>query len=60
MAQRFSVRPDPSGHSVIDLSTGEIVVLAATPQRGLSQADAEHLAAMLNRRAGGGETPPPP
>ncbi len=55
MTERFCVRPDPSGFSVFDLWTGEIVVIAMTPQDGLSQEDAEHTAAMLNRRADAGE-----
>jgi hypothetical protein len=56
MAQRFSVRPDPSGYSVFDLWTGETTVIAMTPQDGLSREDAEHTAAVLNRHAAGGET----
>lgn len=56
MTQRFSIRPDPSGYSVVDLATGEIVVLAMTPQRGLSQEDAEHTAAALNRHAKDGDS----
>jgi hypothetical protein len=59
MTERFCIRPDPSGFSVVDLWTGETVVIATTAQRGLSQADAEHTAAMLNRRAGDGETSTP-
>jgi hypothetical protein len=59
MAQRFSTRPDPSGYSVVDLSTGEIVVLAMTPQRGLSQEDAEHTAGALNHRADDGRRAAP-
>jgi len=55
MSDRFAVRPDPAGFSVYDLWTGETVVIAMTPQDGLSSEDAEHTAAMLNRRAGAGE-----
>lgn len=51
MADRFSVRPDPSGFSVYDQWTGDTVVLAMTPQDGLSREDADHTAAMLNQRA---------
>jgi len=31
------------------------VVIAMTPQDGLTQEDAQHTAAMLNRRADGGD-----
>jgi hypothetical protein len=55
MAERYSVRRDASGFSVFDLWTGETVVIAMTSQDGLSQEDAEHTAAMLNRRADGGD-----
>jgi hypothetical protein len=58
MASRFSVRPDPCGYSVFDLWTGEIAVIAMTPQDGLSQADAEHTAALLNRRSDSNAPPP--
>jgi hypothetical protein len=55
MTERFVIRPDREGHSVCDLWTGEAVVIAMVPQTGLSQADAEHTAALLNRRAEGGD-----
>ena len=55
MTARFSTRPDPEGFSVYDLWTGETVVIAMTPQDGLSEEDAQHTAAMLNLRAARGE-----
>ena len=50
MTEQFSVRPDPRGFSVYDVQTSETVVLAMSPQDGLSREDAEHTAAMLNQR----------
>ena len=55
MMERFVIRPDRSGFSVCDLWTGEPAVIAMTPQTGLSEEDAEHTAALLNRRASGGD-----
>jgi hypothetical protein len=55
MCERFSIRPDPAGFSVFDLWTGETVVIALTPQDGLSREDAEHTAGLLNHRAERGE-----
>lgn len=51
MEPRFVIRPDSEGYSVRDLWTGEPAILAATPQKGLSQEDAEHTAQLLNRTA---------
>lgn len=50
MTERFSVRPDPAGFSVIDLGTGETLVIAMALQQGLSEQDAQHTARMLNQR----------
>ena len=49
MQNRFSVRPDPGGFSVFDLTTGETLVIAAARQSGLSLQDAEHTAAVFNQ-----------
>jgi hypothetical protein len=51
MEPRYVIRPDPQGYSVRDLLTGQPAILAATPQKGLSQEDAEHTAELLNRTA---------
>ena len=50
MSERFQVRPDPHGYSVVDASIGEKVVIGMEPQAGLSREDAE-----LNQRGGAGE-----
>jgi hypothetical protein len=55
MTDRFSIRPDATGFSVYDLWTGETVIIAMTPQDGLSREDADHTAALMNRRARQGE-----
>lgn len=55
MIHRYVIRPDREGYSVCDTWTGEAAVIAMTPQTGLSQEDAEHTAALLNRRAEGGD-----
>jgi hypothetical protein len=55
MAERFLVRPDREGYSVYDIRSGEPAVIAMSPQTGLSRRDAEHTAALLNRRALEGE-----
>lgn len=54
---RFIIRPDGDGFSVYDVVTGSVAVIAMSAQAGLSRADAEHTAELLNRRAGEGERP---
>ncbi|MBU1376113.1 MAG: hypothetical protein KKE02_24200 [Alphaproteobacteria bacterium] len=49
--ERFRVEPDPFGFSVIDIRTGEAAEFATRPQAGISEADAEAIADVLNRRA---------
>lgn len=50
---RFLVRPDREGFSVFDAWDGQPAVIAMMRQTGLSRADAEHTAALLNK------APPP-
>lgn len=54
---RFIIRPDRDGYSVYDVVAGAVAVIAMSPQTGLSQADAEHTAELMNRRACEGERP---
>ena len=49
--ERYVIRPDPTGFSIIDIWVGEPAVVAATPQVGLPQTDADHIAQLLNQRA---------
>jgi hypothetical protein len=51
MIQRFVVRPHQDAYAVHDTLTGELAVIASTPQTGLSEDDAHHTAELLNRRA---------
>lgn len=50
--ERYVTRPDAAGFSIIDIWTGEPAVVAASPQIGLPQSDADHIAQLLNERAG--------
>lgn len=59
MTERFCVRRGPLGFNVVDLQTGETAVIGMTPQDGLSEEDAEHTSALLNRRAEGAAAPRP-
>jgi hypothetical protein len=45
---RYGVRPDPAGFTVFVIWTGEAAVVAGIRQTGLSEADAEHTAKLLN------------
>ena len=55
MPERFVIRPDREGFSVIDIWTGEAAVIAMAPQTGLPETDARHTAELLNRRARNGD-----
>lgn len=50
MADRYVIRKDATGYTVADNFTGEPLKLANDRQTGLSEQDAEHLAALFNRR----------
>jgi hypothetical protein len=52
--ERYVVRPADKGFRVVDVSTGEIAVVAMTPQTRMSEDDAAHTAKMLNGRASSG------
>jgi len=49
--ERYVIRPDAAGFSIIDIWTGGPAVVAASPQTGLPQTDADHIAQLLNDRA---------
>ena len=55
MTMRFDVRRDREGFSVYDVWTGQVAVIAMTPQSGLSREDADHTADLLNKRARQGD-----
>ncbi|WP_374469038.1 hypothetical protein [Phenylobacterium sp.] len=50
MSHQYDARPDRSGWTVFDRSTGETVVLARALQSGLGWMDAADLLERLNRR----------
>jgi hypothetical protein len=52
---RFVIRPGATGFRVVDVWTGDTVVIAMTPQDGMSEEDARHMTKMLNGRAERGE-----
>jgi hypothetical protein len=52
---RFAIRRDSEGWSVYEIFTGEVAVIALTPQTGLSEDDAKHTAELLNKRARQGD-----
>ena len=54
-ADRFVLRPDPSGWTVFEVWTGKPAEIAGAPQRGLSDVDADHMVKLLNRRARGSD-----
>jgi hypothetical protein len=53
--ERYVVRPADEGFRVVDVSTGEIAVIAMIPQTRMSEDDAAHTAKMLNGRASSGD-----
>lgn len=52
---RFALRRDRTGWTVYEVWTGEPVVIAMVSQMGLSEADAQHTADLMNRRARRGD-----
>jgi hypothetical protein len=55
-SDRYGLRPDTSGWTVFELWTGEPATIASVRQTGLSEDDAKHTAALLNRRAKDGDS----
>lgn len=51
MADRFVIRPDARGFTIVDMWSGEAAEVAMTRQTGLSAPDAAHVAELLNARA---------
>jgi len=52
---RYALRPDPSGWTVLEIWTGKPAVVAGAPQTGLTEEDANHTAALLNKNARRGD-----
>ena len=51
MLERYDLKPDPAGWTVVDVWTGQPVVLALRPQTSLSLQDASELTVLLNDQA---------
>lgn len=60
MQDRYALRPDETGFTLLDRLTGEPAVIASLSQKGLSREDAEHTLALLNRRAAATTDQPDP
>jgi ferric-dicitrate binding protein FerR (iron transport regulator) len=52
---RFVFRPETEQLKVVDIRTGETAVIAMTAQRHMSEADALHMARLLNRSVKDGD-----
>lgn len=53
---RFVLRSDQAGWTVLELWTGKPAVVAGVAQTGLSEADAKHMAGVLNTQARRGDS----
>lgn len=53
---RYALRPDAVGWTVCVLWTGKPAVVAGVPQTGLSEADAKHMAGLLNTQSRRGDS----
>lgn len=51
MHNRYALRPDETGYTLLDRLTGEPAVIASLSQKGLSREDAEHTLVLLNQHA---------
>lgn len=50
MPDRYTLRPDARGFTVLDLDAGTAAQIASQPQSGLSREDAEHTVELLNKQ----------
>jgi len=55
-ANRYDIRPDATGWTVVELWTGQAATIASKVQTGLSEDDARHTAELLNRHAKDGDS----
>jgi hypothetical protein len=51
MSDRYTLRPDAHGFTILDLDTGAAAQIASQPQTGLSRDDADHTLELLNKQA---------
>lgn len=53
---RYALRPDRAGWTVLVLWTGKPAVVAGVPQTGLSEPDAQHMLKLLNAQSRRGDS----
>ncbi len=53
---RYALRSDAAGWTVLELWTGKAAVVAGVAQSGLSEGDAKHMAKLLNTQARRGDS----
>ena len=53
---RYALRSDEAGWTVLVIWTGKPAVVGGVPQTGLSEADAKHMAGLLNTQARRGDS----
>ena len=54
-ADRYAMRADQKGWTIFEIWSGKPALVAQAPQTGLSEADAKHTLALLNRNAKRGD-----
>ncbi|MDB5425496.1 MAG: hypothetical protein JWQ29_2912 [Phenylobacterium sp.] len=54
--ERYALRPDAAGWTVYAVWTGEPAVVGGAPQTALAEADAKHMAKLLNTQARRGDS----
>jgi hypothetical protein len=53
---RYAARSGPNGWTVLELWAGQPALVAGVAQTGLSEADAKHMAKLLNSQARRGDS----
>jgi hypothetical protein len=53
---RFALRQDSAGWTVYEIWSGQPALVASVPQTGLSEDDAKHTLALLNKKARSGDS----
>jgi hypothetical protein len=53
---RYVLRSDAAGWTVLEIWTGKPAVVAGVPQAGLSEDDARHMLGLLNTRSRRGDS----
>jgi hypothetical protein len=53
---RYALRSDAAGWTVLEIWTGKPAVVAGVPQAGLSEGDARHMVNLLNTQSRRGDS----